>query len=207
MAKTDLTIRRGAVIVFEGLDQTGKSTQLNRLRGSVDAESTVFAHMPTGFTTFTERVYRALEGEAPDEKPTSGLAQQLGHLACHAESVPDLKRAAETRSLILDRWWWSTLAYGWYGGSVKQSGFPESSFKELIDTIWSPITPSIVFVFLEPHHLDPNNAPGVQDGYRALLMEHAESAVVVPTANEEETHSFVTETLLDRGLAARVENR
>lgn len=207
MAKTDLTIRRGAVIVFEGLDQTGKSTQLNRLRGSVDAESTVFAHMPTGFTTFTERVYRALEGEAPDEKPSSGLAQQLAHLACHAESVPDLKRAAETRSLILDRWWWSTLAYGWYGGSVKQSGFPESSFKELIDTIWSPITPSIVFVFLEPHHLDTNNAPGVQDGYRTLLKEHAESAVVAPIANEEETHSFVTETLLDRGLAARVENR
>lgn len=207
MAKTDLTIRRGAVIVFEGLDQTGNSTQLNRLRGSVDAESTVFAHMPTGFTKFTERVYRALEGEVPDEKPASGLAQQLAHLACHAESVPDLKRAAETRSLILDRWWWSTLAYGWYGGSVKQSGFPESSFKELIDTIWSPITPSIVFVFLEPHHLDPNNAPGVQDGYRALLKEHAESAVVVPIANEEETHSFVTKTLLDRGLAARVENR
>ena len=33
MAKAALTIRRGAVIVFEGLDQTGKSTQLNRLRG------------------------------------------------------------------------------------------------------------------------------------------------------------------------------
>lgn len=207
MAKTDLIIRRGAVIVFEGLDQTGKSTQLNGLRGSVDAESTVFAHMPTGFTTFTERVCRALEGETPDEKPTSGFAQQLAHLACHAESVPDLKRAAETRSLILDRWWWSTLAYGWYGGSLKQSGFPESSFKQLIDTIWSPITPSIVLVFLEPHHLDPNNAPGVQEGYRALLKEHAESAVVVPIGNEEETHSFVTETLLDRGLAARVENR
>lgn len=207
MAKTDLTIRRGAVIVFEGLDQTGKSTQLSRLRSSVDAGSTVFAHMPSGFTTFTQRVYRALEGETPDEKPTSGLAQQLAHLACHAESVPDLKRAAEERSLILDRWWWSTLAYGWYGGSAKQSGLPESSFKELIDTIWSPIKPSIVFVFLEPHHLDLNNAPGVQGGYQALLNEYSESAVVAPIANEEETHSFVTETLLNRGLAARVENQ
>lgn len=206
MAKPDLAIRRGAVIVFEGLDQTGKSTQLDRLRDSVDAESTVFAHMPSGFTTFTERVYRALEGETADEKPTSGLAQQLAHLACHAESVPALKRAAETRSLILDRWWWSTLAYGWYGGSVKQSGLTESSFKELIDTIWSRITPSIVFVFLEPHHLDSHNTLGVHAGYRSLLEEHAESAVVVPIAEEEETHSFVTETLLDRGLAARAED-
>lgn len=207
MAKAGLTIRSGAVIVFEGLDQTGKSTQLDRLQGSVDTGSTVFAHMPSGFTTFTERVYRALEGETPDEKPTSGLAQQLAHLACHAESVPGLKRAAEKQSLILDRWWWSTLAYGWYGGPVKQSGLPESSFRELIDTIWSPIKPSIVFVFLEPHHLDSNNAPGVQAGYRALLEEHAESAVVVPMADEEETYSFVTETLLDRGLAGRVQNR
>lgn len=207
MDKADLTIQRGAVIVFEGLDQAGKSTQLNRLRGSVDAGSTVIAHMPSGFTTFTQRVYRALEGETADDKPMSGLAQQLAHLACHAESMPDLKRAAAKRSLILDRWWWSTLAYGWYGGSVKKSGLPESSFKELIDTIWSPITPSIVFVFLEPHHLDRNNAPGVHDGYRALLEEHAECAVVVPIANEEATHSFVTETLLERGLAARVENR
>ncbi|WP_447947431.1 hypothetical protein [Microbacterium lacticum] len=207
MATPDLTIRRGAVIVFEGLDQTGKSTQLDRLRGVVDAESTVFAHMPSGFTTFTERVYRALEGETVDEKPTSGLAQQLAHLACHAESVPDLKRAAETRSLILDRWWWSTFAYGWYGGPVKQSGLTESSFKELIDTIWSRITPSIVFVFLEPHHLDSNNTLGVQAGYRSLLEEHAETAVVVPTTEEEETHFFVTKTLLDRELAARAENR
>lgn len=206
MAKVDLTIRRGAVIVFEGLDKTGKSTQLDRLRGSLGAVSTVFAHMPSGFSKFTERVYRALEGETPDEKPTSGLAQQLAQLACHAESVPYLKRAAETRSLVLDRSWWSTLAYGWFGGSVKQSGLPESSFKGLIDTIWSPIKPSIVFVFLEPRHLDPNNAPGVQDGYRALLKEQPESAVVLPVANEEETHSFVTQTLLDRGLTARVGN-
>lgn len=206
-AKVELAIRAGAIIVLEGLDQAGKSTQLKRLRGAVDPESTVFAHMPSGFTTFTRRVYAALEGKSADEKPLSGLAQQLAHLACHAESVLDLKRAAETRSLILDRWWWSTLAYGWYGGSVKQSGLPESSLKEIINTIWSPIIPSIVLVFLEPLHLDANNTRDVQEGYHSLMEGHSELSVIVPRTDEDETYSFLVETLLARGLATRTQDQ
>ena len=206
MSEAGLIICPRAVIVFEGLDQTGKSTQLDRLRASVAAGSTVFAHMPSGFATFTQRVYAALEGESADEKPTSGLAQQLAHLACHAESIRDLREAAETRSLILDRWWWSALAYGWYGGSVKQSGLSESSFRELINTIWAPIVPSVVFVFLEAHHLDTNNTRGVQAGYRSLVEEYTDLAVVVPSASEEQTYALVTEALLTRGLATLAEN-
>ena len=157
MSETSLVIRPGAVVVFEGLDRTGKSTQLERLRAAVGNSSTVFAHMPSGFTPFTKSVYLALEGATADERPTSGLAQQLAHLACHAESIRELERAVEMQSLILDRWWWSALAYGWYGGSVEQSGLSEGSFRELIKTIWAPIVPSVVFVFVEPHHVDGNN--------------------------------------------------
>lgn len=197
-----LRIQPGAVIVFEGLDQTGKSTQLDRLRASISGGSTTFAHMPSGFTSFTRRVYAALEGESADDKPKSGLAQQLAHLACHAESIRDLKSASETGSLILDRWWWSTLAYGWYGGSVMQSGLSESSFRQLIDTIWSAIAPSLVFVFLQPHHLDANNRQGVESGYRRLVEDHANIAIVVPTTGEEETFRFIRQELLTRGLAS-----
>lgn len=201
MSETDLVIRPGAVVVFEGLDRTGKSTQLERLRSAVGNDSTVFAHMPSGFTPFTKGVYAALEGATADERPTSGLAQQLAHLACHAESIRDLERAVETQSLILDRWWWSTLAYGWYGGSVEQSGLSEGSFRELINTIWAPIAPSVVFVFLEPHHVDGNNTEGVEAGYRALIEKHSDLAIIVPSASEESTYTLVTETLLKRGLA------
>ncbi len=201
MSETCLVIRPGAVIVFEGLDRTGKSTQLERLRSAVGNGSTVFAHMPSGFTPFTKGVYMALEGATIEERPTSGLAQQLAHLACHAESIRELERAVETQSLVLDRWWWSTLAYGWYGGSVEQSGLSEGSFRELIKTIWAPIVPSIVFVFLEPHHVDGNNTEGVEAGYRALIEDHSDLAVVVPSGSEESTYTLVTESLIERGLA------
>lgn len=202
MSAASIFIHPGAVIVFEGLDQTGKSTQLKRLQAAVPANSTVFAHMPRGFTPFTKQLYTALEGEADTERPRSGLAQQLAHLACHAESICHLVEAARTQSLILDRWWWSTIAYGWYGGSVEQSGLSESSFRDLVHTIWHPIVPSIVFVFLEPHYVDDNNTHGVKAGYRALVDEHPDLAVIVPSADEDATYALIADALLAHGLAS-----
>lgn len=203
MSERILGIRPGVVLVFEGLDRTGKSTQLERLQNALLPDSTVFAHMPRGFVRFTERVYTALEGETGEEKPSSGLAQQLAHLACHAESIGRLAEAAASRALVLDRWWWSTLAYGWYGGSVEQSGLSEANFRELIDTIWSSIVPSIVFVFLEPHQVDGNNNEGVEAGYRELVEQHPDLAVVVCSGTEGATHEMLVNTLLERGLAYR----
>lgn len=202
MSEGTLTIQPGAVVVFEGLDRTGKSTQLSLLRAALVPGSAVFAHMPRGFGRFTERVYAALEGETVKEKPTSGLAQQLAHLACHAESITHLTDAAASSALVLDRWWWSTLAYGWYGGSIEQSGLSEASFRELINTIWSPIVPSVVFVFLEPHQLDSNNNTGVEVGYHALIEQHPDLCVVVRSDSEHAVHTLVVETLLERGLAS-----
>jgi dTMP kinase len=199
MSHATLALDPGVCIVFEGLDRTGKSTQLGLLRAALAPDSVVFAHMPSGFVPFTRRVYEALEAEG--EKPSSGLAQQLAHLACHAESIGQLVEATKSKSLVLDRWWWSTLAYGWYGGSVEQSGLSQESFRDLIAAIWSPVTPSAVFVFLEPHQLDSNNNQGVEAGYRALLDQRPDLAVVVSSDTPEATHGFVVQSLVQRGLA------
>ena len=141
-----LQLMPGSVIVFEGLDRAGKSTQLTALSQAVEPSSAELVHMPSGLTPFTQSVYSLLEQSGP----ASGLARQLAHLACHAESHDALVAAAETRALVLDRWWWSTMAYGWYGGPVRQSGLSESDFRRLIEAIWAPITAAVVFVFLEP---------------------------------------------------------
>jgi len=202
MVRSPLRLRPGAVIVFEGLDRTGKSTQLNRLAATLDSSTAVFAHMPSGLTPFTNRVYEALE--AKGEGPASGLAKQLAHLACHAENMASLTDALQSKGLVLDRWWWSTLAYGWYGGSVEQSGLSEQGFRELIHTIWAPIVPAVVFVLLKPHHTDKNNAEGVEAGYRALMMEHADLAVVVPSRDPDETHTFIVDELVRRDVVLPV---
>jgi dTMP kinase len=202
MSQVTLALDSGVSVVFEGLDRTGKSTQLAMLEEALDPESVTFAHMPMGFVPFTRRVYDALEMDG--EKPSSGLAQQLAHLACHAESIGKLVEATKAKALVLDRWWWSTLAYGWYGGSVEQSGITEQSFHNFIDAIWFPITPSVVFIFLEPHRLDSNNSQGVEAGYRALLEQHTGLAVVVSSDTPQSTHQFIVRTLIERGLAHRV---
>jgi dTMP kinase len=67
-----------------------------------------FAHMPSGTTAFTKGVYALLEHHPPE----SGLGKQLAHLACHCENMPVLLENSRPKALALDRWWWSTIAYG-----------------------------------------------------------------------------------------------
>ncbi len=202
MSQVTLALNPGVSVVLEGLDGTGKSTQLSILKSALDPGSVVLAHMPGGFTQFTRRVSEALEGDG--EGPTSGLAQQLAHLACHAESIALLVAAINSGALVLDRWWWSALAYGWYGGPVRGSGLSEKSFRELIDVIWAPVVASVVFVFLEPHQVDSNNLAGVEVGYRTLLDQYPDLSVVVSGGSPSDTHDFIVRTLIQRGLATRV---
>lgn len=156
-------------------------------------------HMPSGVTSFTQGVYSLLENDRPD----SGLATQLAHLACHAENHEVLLAAAESKALILDRWWWSTMAYGWYGGSVQQSGLSEADFSRLINAVWAPIDAAVVFVFLDPHADDANNSDAVASGYRALMRRHSDVAVAVPDLPVDQVHAFIIEELVARGLTPR----
>lgn len=193
-----ITLRPGTVVVLEGLDKAGKSTQVTALENVLDPAGTAFAHMPSGFKTFSADVYKILED--PDHRPRSGVAQQLAHLACHAENMPFLAEQLETRALLLDRWWWSTLAYGWYGGSVRDAGFTQASFVELVHRVWAPITPSVIFVFDTPHEEDSNNLTGVAEGYAVLLAANTDIAIQVPDLNESDTTQFILDELRRRGL-------
>jgi NTP pyrophosphatase (non-canonical NTP hydrolase)/energy-coupling factor transporter ATP-binding protein EcfA2 len=191
-----VALRSGAVVVFEGLDKAGKSTQLELLEGAVDPTSATFAHMPTGFADFTRRLYRLLETRVP----SSALARQLAHLACHSESIDDLVAVAEQRALVLDRWWWSTLAYGWYANR-DSLGISEELFRALVEQIWHRVEADVVFLFLTAHATDENNAPGVKEGYEAVAAAwDPDRVVLVPAMSEEETHAFVIAELGRRGL-------
>src|SRR4051812_6277273 len=147
----------GVLIVFEGLDKAGKSTQVDLLRDRLVEGTAAFPHMPSGDTAFTQGIYRLLE----DHRPQSGLAQQLAHLACHCENVPAILDSLSLKGVVLDRWWWSTMAYGWYTGAVAQAGVSESTFRELIGAIWDRVQPDVIFLFLAAREEDPNNASGV----------------------------------------------
>ena len=140
------TFMPGSVVVFEGLDGAGKSTQLDLLsRRDWGGHPPAVAHMPSGLTGLTSSIYRVTEDEPID----SPLARQLLHLACHAENMPALVSAAAAGGLVLDRWWWSTMVYGWYAHG-EGLGVGLDVFRALIDAVWSRVTADVVFLFETP---------------------------------------------------------
>lgn len=191
-----IRVRPGALIVFEGLDKAGKSTQVDLFRRHIVPGTAAFPHMPSGDTAFTQGVYRLLE----DHPPRSGLARQLAHLSCHCENVPGILAYLDTQAVVLDRWWWSTMAYGWFSGDVPATGLSEPAFDELVRTIWGPVTASIVFLFLSAREEDPNNASGVEAGYRELARSHRAPVVSVPELTVTETHQFIIDKLSELHL-------
>jgi dTMP kinase len=194
-----IRVNPGALIVFEGLDKAGKSTQVDLLRSRIIPGTAAFPHMPSGETAFTQGVYHLLD----DYPPQTGLAKQLAHLACHCENVPAILEALRTQGVVLDRWWWSTMAYGWYSGDVLQAGLSEAAFRELIRTIWEPLIASVVVLFLSAREDDPNNASGVEGGSRKLAETQSAPVLFVPDLSVDDTHEFLVEELRAADLAHR----
>ena len=133
-----------------------------------EAPGPSFTHMPSGMTELTKSIYSLTE----HQRIRSPLARQLLHLACHAENISSIMDARAQRGLFLDRWWWSTVAYGWYAGHLAQAGLPESAFFGLIGSIWSSQSADVLFLFLTPFESDDLNREEVRAGYEALAAEN-----------------------------------
>lgn len=185
--------------MLEGLDRSGKSTQMERLSALDWAEPRPrFTHMPSGMTDLSADIYALTE----NRQITSPLARQLLHIACHAENIGALADARDQRGLFLDRWWWSTFAYGWYGARLSETGLEKSVFTGLIDSVWSAQPADAVYLFMTPHEHDRLNRDEVRSGYQALAAEHDAVTVMVPPGKPEETTQFILTSLDDRGLLA-----
>jgi hypothetical protein len=107
------------------------------------------------------------------------------------------------RALVLDRWWWSTIAYGWYRHGEAELAVGEQTFRSLVDEIWNPIQADVVFLFLNAFVDDANNTDAVVAGYEAIATDAQSPIVVVPSMPESETHEFVMLELLRLGLLVR----
>lgn len=195
---TCLTPKPGTVIVLEGLDRTGKSTQARALERELDPAATEHVHMPSGFTYFTNELYTMLESE--EHRPTSGLARQLAHLACHAESMPRIVEVLQLRAVVIDRWWWSSIAYGWHGGDVPSSGVARETFADLVRSVWSPLTASVIFMFDKPFETDANNSDAVHAGYRDLVHDYQDVTVSVPRGDAATVTTYILDELARRSL-------
>lgn len=196
MASNPVRLKAGALVVFEGLDRAGKSTQISRLQSMTWTNpAPMFTHMPSGTTDLSQAIYRLTE----DAEIDSPLARQLLHLACHAENLRPLNTALRERAVVLDRWWWSTVAYG--QRAVHEAyGMDEALFRGLIDTIWSRAEADVVFLFTTPYQRDELNREPVREAYEQLAMQNPGLTVRVPRADPNETAAFIAAALRERNL-------
>src|ERR1700736_3601938 len=101
----------GLLIVFEGLDQSGKQTQAEMLRDSLKnaGRKARLVSFPDYGTSIGEEIARALQGER-DYGPD---VMQLLYIANRYERKPDLQRWLEGGLiLVCDRYLASSIAYG-----------------------------------------------------------------------------------------------
>lgn len=103
------------LIVFEGIDGCGKTTQVQRLTTRLTADGVTFRHLrEPGGTELGERQRGLLLDPATRACPTAELFGYLQARAqlCHEVITPAL---AAQELVILDRFYHSTLAYQAYG--------------------------------------------------------------------------------------------
>jgi len=101
----------GYLIVFEGLDQSGKQTQAELLRDHLkaDGRKARLVAFPDYGTTIGEEIARALQGE----REYGADVMQLLYIANRYERKPDLQRWLDGGLvLVCDRYVASSIAYG-----------------------------------------------------------------------------------------------
>lgn len=208
-----LKINDNAWIVFEGLDATGKSTQLERIERECVAPTfpddpplfdapPYFTHQPSGADAVGDDIYGLTERHSGDLDP---LARQYLHLACHAQHYPDIFRHLDSgQPVFQDRWWWSTVAYGWFNNQRQfqyRHGLDLSAF---IAMAAAPVgygrQPDLVCLFLHPWQKDPHNTPAVYQGYKHLADNSDIPVVHIKPDSPAETSAQIFKAMFEYEL-------
>lgn len=183
LSRHQITIKPNSWIVYEGLDATGKTTQINKVISNLDAfeDRPMVTHQPSGNSPFTEMIYEVTE-EVEIQDP---LARQLLHLSCHAEQwrTELAPHFAEGGSVFMDRCWWSTIAYGFFGGGLG-GRISYDLFEKIATLPEEGRHPDIVFLFTQPHKADRHNTEQVLSGYHFLAEKYSHITHLVSPGDE-----------------------
>ncbi|MGI8788291.1 MAG: dTMP kinase [Pyrinomonadaceae bacterium] len=133
---------RGKFITFEGIDGSGKSTQLRMLANELRVRGfSVFPTMEPGGTPLGRRLRAAF---LETEETVSPLAELLLFAADRAQHVNFLVKPAleEGKIIISDRYADATVAYQGAG-----RGFPETTINQIIEFATSGLKPDLTLFF------------------------------------------------------------
>jgi len=222
---------RGVLISFEGVEGSGKSTQVNRLLDRLTARgvAAVLTHEPGG-TTLGEWVRRLLLAR-PDAPSTEGTAQPLPAVelapleefllfsVARARLVNEVVRPnlEQGRVVLVDRYYHSSYAYQSAGG-LEAAWMREVTVRVVGDCI-----PDLVILLdlpaeqgLDRNHPGTADVPAdrfemrelgfhrrVRNAYLKLAREEPGRIRIVNAASEAEAVSSEIEDIVDEMLAAR----
>lgn len=204
-------VRPSSLVVFEGLDNAGKSTIHQKLKEAAHPEgeddealfaepAPYFTHQPSGGTSYVGRkIYRMTERYGPELNPK---ARQMLHLASHFQHYDTdiIPRLEGGQAVFMDRNYWSTFAYGYFGEGGFCEDMAEDDFYQFVTLPLRSYVPDLVFFFQHVRSPDHHNTPEVVKGYQYLVETERIHTVVVPDLSIDETVMFVFKTLRERGI-------
>lgn len=105
------------IIIFEGLDGCGKSSVARQITDQASADGMISRYLrDPGSTDFGEQVRNIL---LDPNIPMCPMASMLTYSSARAQLVFEMKKGAEDYDLfVLDRFWFSTVAYQSYGRGI-----------------------------------------------------------------------------------------
>jgi thymidylate kinase len=203
-------LQPSSLIVLEGLDNAGKSTVHNAIKKASfpdgDGEplfgspEPYFTHQPSGgSSSLGRKIYKLTESAGGD---LSNKSRQMLHLASHFQHYDSdiIPRLESGQSVFMDRNYWSTFAYGYYGEDGFHEGMSEAKYLQMVKMPLRGYKPDVVFYFGNVWTDDHHNTEEVTQGYRWLLRHEEASTVVVPPLNPDDTIMFVFKTLRELGI-------
>jgi thymidylate kinase len=190
-------MKNGQLIAFEGIDGVGKTTISKEIaeRLAQNGRNATWHSFPgRDKGSVGELIYRLHHDAAAlkIERITASSLQAL-HVAAHLDAIESVIIPAlrSGRTIILDRYWWSTTAYG------LASGVPEHFLHALIEAervIWEEILPSNLFYVRRKKAFDQATA-GAEAHYSRIVEDERSNYPIHVIENDNDLEDAIQQVL------------
>jgi len=194
---------KGKLYVFEGPDGVGKSTLAEWFASHLhqsEIQCILLSFPGKEAGTLGKHVYELHHDPLRfGINSVDSASLQLLHVAAHIDAIDSRIKPllAEGKTVVLDRFWWSTFVYGVVGG-VSRSVLDRMIAIER--AMWDPVQPDQLFLISrsEPLRPEPTDLwPRWRDEYLRLSGEEQKNypILVVPNESISEAQNRIVESL------------
>lgn len=183
----------GRLFVFEGPDGAGKTTiiaEVKKRLHAVDQNCVLFSFPGKESGTLGAHIYELHHQPAQfGVEHLSALSLQILHVAAHVDTIERriMPLLREGKTVLLDRYWWSTWVYG------IAAGVPVAQLEKALAVehlVWQEVRPTALFLMSRSSASIPSEIAQV---YRELIEQESEKYSVVSIKNEDTIDLIVDE--------------